>query len=58
MKKSFFLSAVFSLVLFAASVQLSAQTVAGFDFDCKDPYFADKVGMMTDLLIHELVKAP
>ena len=58
MKKSFFLSAGFSLVSFAASVQLSAQTIAVFDFDCKDPYFADKVGMMTDLLIHELVKAP
>lgn len=52
MKKSFFLSAVFSLVSFAASVQLSAQTIAVFDFDCKDPYFADKVGMMTDLLIY------
>ena len=52
MKKYFFSIALCVLVLFS----IEAQTVAVFDFDCEDPDFADKVGMMTDLLIHELVK--
>lgn len=52
MKKYFF-----TIVLFVLTVlSLEAQVVAVFDFDCEDPDFADKVGMMTDLLIHELVK--
>ena len=54
MKKVFFTIVLCVLVLFS----IEAQTVAVFDFDCEDPDFADKVGMMTDLLIHELVKAP
>lgn len=52
MKKYFFSIALCILLV----LNLEAQVVAVFDFDCEDPDFADKVGMMTDLLIHELVK--
>ena len=54
--KKYLLLIFFSLSLLC--VQSFTQTVAVFDFDCEDPDFADKVGMMTDLLIHELVKTP
>ncbi len=53
MKKTFF-TAVLSFVLAFA---LGAQTVAVFDFDCDDPDFKEDVSVMTDLLVHELVKA-
>ena len=52
MKKYFFNIALCVFLV----LNLEAQVVAVFDFDCEDPDFADKVGMMTDLLIHELVK--
>ena len=53
MKKSIF-AAVLSALL---SLSLAAQTVAVFDFDCDDPDFKEDVSVMTDLLVHELVKA-
>ena len=53
MKKSILLS----ILMFAAAVFLPAQTVAVFDFDCDDESYYDKVSTMTDLLVHELVKA-
>lgn len=52
MKKSILLS----ILMFAATVLLPAQTVAVFDFDCDDETYYDKVSTMTDLLVHELVK--
>ncbi len=57
MKKSILLSAIFSLLFFATSLQVFAQTVAVFDFDCDDPNFKENIAMMSDLLIHELVKS-
>ena len=53
MKKTFF-TAFLSFVLAFA---LGAQTVAVFDFDCDDPDFKENISTMTDLLVHELVKA-
>ena len=53
MKKSIFAAALSALL----SLSLAAQTVAVFDFDCDDPNFKEDVSVMTDLLVHELVKA-
>ncbi|MGP1512486.1 MAG: CsgG/HfaB family protein [Treponema sp.] len=53
MKKSIFAAVLSALV----SLSLAAQTVAVFDFDCDDPDFKEDVSVMTDLLVHELVKA-
>ncbi len=48
---------MFSLLLCAAPLHIAAQTVAVFEFDCDDPNFTEKTAMMSDLLIHELVKS-
>ena len=53
MKKSILIP----LLMFVVTAFLPAQTVAVFDFDCDDLAFYDKVSTMTDLLVHELVKA-
>ena len=53
MKKSIFAAALSALL----SLSLAVQTVAVFDFDCDDPNFKEDVSVMTDLLVHELVKA-
>lgn len=34
-----------------------AQTVAMFDFDCDDKDFEKNISVMTDLLIHEIIKS-
>ena len=50
---SFFFTFVFSLLC----LHSFAQTVAVFDFDCDNKDLSDNISMMTDLLIHELVKS-
>ena len=49
-----FFTAVLSGVLAFA---LAAQTITVFDFDCDAPDFKEDVSVMTDLLVHKLVKA-
>ena len=47
----------FSLIFTLLCVQGFAQTVAVFEFDCDNKDFDGNIAMMTDLLIHELVKS-
>lgn len=55
--KKYFLSALLSLIFSLFCVQGFAQTVAVFEFDCDNKDFDENIAMMTDLLIHELVKS-
>ena len=54
--KKYLLSALLSLIFTMFCLQGFAQTVAVFDFDCDDKDFESNIPMMSDLLIHELVK--
>ena len=47
----------FTLIFTLLCVQGFAQTVAVFEFDCDNKDFDGNIAMMTDLLIHELVKS-
>ena len=51
------LSTFFTLIFSLFCVQGFAQTVAVFEFDCDNKDFDGNIAMMTDLLIHELVKS-
>jgi len=51
------LSIFFSLIFTFFAAQGFAQTVAVFEFDCDNKDFDGNIAMMTDLLIHELVKS-
>lgn len=55
--KKYLLSACLSLIFAMFCVQGFAQTVAVFEFDCDNKDFNENIAMMTDLLIHELVKS-
>ena len=51
------LSTFFTLIFFLLCLPCFAQTVAVFEFDCDNKDFDGNIAMMTDLLIHELVKS-
>ena len=55
--KKHFLSTFFTFIFSLLCVQGFAQTVAVFEFDCDNKDFDSNIAMMTDLLIHELVKS-
>jgi len=52
-----FLSFFFIIISSLLCLQGFAQTVAVFDFDCDNKDFGENIAMMTELLIHELVKS-
>ena len=54
--KNHFSLIFFTLIFSLLCIQGFAQTVAVFDFDCDDKDFESNIAMMSDLLIHELVK--
>ena len=54
--KNHFSLIFFTLIFSLLCLQGFAQTVAVFDFDCDDKDFESNIPMMSDLLIHELVK--
>ena len=55
--KKHLLPIFFTLIFTLLCVQGFAQTVAVFEFDCDNKDFDGNIAMMTDLLIHELVKS-
>ena len=55
--KKHLLSTFFTFIFSLLCVQGFAQTVAVFEFDCDNKDFDGNIAMMTDLLIHELVKS-
>ena len=55
--KKYLLLALLSLIFTMFCLQGFAQTVAVFEFDCDNKDFNENIAMMTDLLIHELVKS-
>ena len=54
--KKYFLHTFLSILFILFSTEAFPQTVAVFDFDCDDKNFEGNIAMMSDLLIHELVK--
>ncbi|MGP1438905.1 MAG: CsgG/HfaB family protein [Treponema sp.] len=54
--KKYFLHTFLSILFILFSTEAFPQTVAVFDFDCDDKDFEGNIAMMTDLLVHELVK--
>ena len=54
--KKIFLYILLAIIFILPSSEVFAQTVAVFEFDCDDKDFESNIAMMTDLLIHELVK--
>ena len=52
-----FLSFFFIIISSLLCLQGFAQTVAVFDFDCDNKDFGENIAIMTDLLVHELVKS-
>ena len=52
----YFLHTFLSILFILFSTGAFPQTVAVFDFDCDDKDFESNIAMMSDLLIHELVK--
>ena len=54
--KKYFLHTFLSILFILFTTEAFPQTVAVFDFDCDDKDFESNIAMMTDLLIHELVK--
>ena len=54
--KKYFLHTFLSILFILFSTEAFAQTVAVFEFDCDDKNFEGNITMMSDLLIHELVK--
>ena len=52
-----FLSFFFIIISSLLCLQGFAQTVAVFEFDCDNKDFSENIAVMTDLLVHELVKS-
>ena len=55
--QKYLLPIFFTLIFTLFATQGFAQTVAVFEFDCDNKDFDGNIAMMTDLLIHELVKS-